>query len=76
MVTETRNPTIAADAAPTAEPVPSDAWLEDLLGPLSLDLEDEAEIRESMMLLPDIGAEPSELSDRAPNLIKMAWWSA
>ena len=76
MVTETKDRVIVEDAVRTAEPVPSDAWLEELLGPLSLDLEDETEIAESMKLLPDIGTRPSELTDKAPNLITMAWWQA
>ena len=76
MVTETKDQAIVEDAVRTAEPVPSDAWLEELLGPLSLDLEDEAEIAESMKLLPEIGVRPSELTDKAPNLITMGWWSS
>lgn len=76
MVTHIKDLVIVEDAVRTAKPVPSDAWLEELLGPLSLELDDEAEIRESMKLLPEIGAKPSELADRAPNLITMDWWSA
>ena len=53
MVTETKDRVIVEDAVRTAEPVPSDRWLEDLLGPLSLEMEEETEIRESMKLLPD-----------------------
>ena len=76
MVTETKARVIVDDAVRTAEPVPSDAWLEELLGPLSLDLEAEAEIAESMKLLPDMGAQPSELPEKAPNLNGHNWWSS
>ena len=76
MVTETKDRVIVEDAVRTAEPVPSDAWLEELLGPLSLELEDEAEIAESMKLLPDIGTRPSDLSDKAPILVAGPWWAA